>query len=124
MLLPFREGTDVTKLPRLADLAGLGSVEDPEEALRRQDETLDQLDLSEPAAALLREIVEHEGHWRLIDGLQKPAGEGPGGRSVSEVSIAASSLELDGLVDRGPGGTYVPTVLGERYVQRLLDSEA
>ena len=112
LVIPYHEGVETPLLPRIAEIAA-SSRHEPSERSEADDAALDALDLNETTLTVFREIAAPgERHWRL----------GDSDLPVRQQSIAASSLELDGLVERGAGSIYRLTLLGERLAERLLHS--
>lgn len=107
MLVPFRESAERTTLPRITDLVPMLTTEEIEE------EEPD-VELSEDQTLAILSIAHCRFlHWKPGQ-LDLPA---------SRLAVALTKLELGGLAERGPGGSWRLTRPGER-VARRLDSES
>ena len=116
VVVPFLEGAGVPKLPRVADFLGECAMGNGHRGEQR-DEELEGIELDENAVAVLKEIVDTPaGSWSLNDAAPR--------WGVTAVRRAIGKLDIECLVEPGAGSIYRASALGERYVERLLDSEA
>jgi antitoxin (DNA-binding transcriptional repressor) of toxin-antitoxin stability system len=114
MVVPFEESADVLKLPRLGDVAaGVGTDRPVEDDPQAEEDALARVRQSELLPRLLRDIADpQDGRWTPQDSDTPPL----------ELNLALGGLELDGLIERGPGAIRLLTRRGERVLARLLNS--